>query len=87
METHTAAGKAEFVVRAPLPGRMAVGLIRAYQYVVSPWLPPACRFFPSCSEYAIEAVCRHGLIRGTARGIWRLSRCHPFHSGGVDLVD
>lgn len=73
--------------KAELPARLLVGAIRTYKQVVSPWLGPACRFYPSCSEYAIEAVSRHGLLRGTARGIRRLSRCHPFHSGGVDLVD
>jgi hypothetical protein len=70
--------------------KMAVGryllirAIRAYKLVVSPWLPPACRFIPTCSEYAVEAIERYGLIRGAARVMARLFRCHPFHRGGFD---
>lgn len=67
--------------------RMAVFLIRAYQYLVSPWLAPACRFVPTCSEYAAEAIERHGLASGAKRAAGRLLRCHPFGSSGVDLVD
>lgn len=66
---------------------LVVGLIRGYQISVSPWLPPACRFVPTCSEYAAEAVGRHGVIAGLRRALQRLLRCHPFHAGGVDPVD
>jgi len=62
------------------------GLIRAYQLLVSPWLGPRCRFYPSCSQYALEAVAQHGSLRGSWLAIRRLSRCHPFHSGGYDPV-
>ncbi len=70
------------------PGaRVALGLVAFYKYVVSPWLRPACRFVPVCSEYAGEAVEKYGLWGGTRRALGRLLRCHPFHAGGVDLVD
>ncbi len=60
--------------------------IRVYQIVVSPWLPRACRFTPTCSEYAYEAVEQHGLFRGGVRTFRRLLRCHPLHRGGFDPV-
>jgi len=63
-----------------------VVLIRGYQIIVSPILPPACRFSPTCSQYAIEAITRHGAIRGSIMGLRRLLRCHPFHHGGYDPV-
>jgi len=49
-------------------------------------LGPACRFEPTCSAYAIDAIARHGLVRGSALSVWRLLRCHPFHPGGIDPV-
>jgi putative membrane protein insertion efficiency factor len=64
----------------------AVGLIRAYQLVISPLLPPACRFYPSCSHYAADAVREHGVVRGSWLALSRLARCHPWHPGGVDFV-
>jgi len=64
--------------------RFAAAVIVAYQRVVSPWLPRACRFAPTCSEYARQAVNEHGLLRGTRLAVWRLARCHPFNSGGYD---
>ncbi|MCX7819541.1 MAG: membrane protein insertion efficiency factor YidD [Kiritimatiellae bacterium] len=60
--------------------------IRCYQWCVSPWLGPACRFEPSCSRYAIEAIERHGVLRGVALALRRLLRCHPWHAGGWDPV-
>jgi putative membrane protein insertion efficiency factor len=60
-------------------------LIRAYQTLVSPWLGPACRFHPSCSEYARIAIERDGAWRGGLRALRRLGRCHPFGGGGLDL--
>ena len=64
----------------------AAGAVRIYQLVVSPWLPPSCRFSPTCSEYAKQALIRHGILRGTWMSLRRLSRCHPFCSGGYDPV-
>ena len=66
--------------------RMLTAAIVAYRRYVSPALPARCRFYPSCSAYAQEAVARHGALRGTALAIWRLLRCHPFHPGGYDPV-
>lgn len=67
-------------------GRLVIGLIRAYQYLISPLLGPHCRFYPSCSQYAVEAIRRHGLLRGGYLSLHRLSRCHPWHPGGLDPV-
>jgi len=63
-----------------------VALIRVYQYTLSPFLGPACRFHPSCSEYAYQAIMRHGPLRGLLLAIKRILRCHPFHPGGIDPV-
>jgi putative membrane protein insertion efficiency factor len=60
--------------------------VRAYQLVVSPLLPPACRFLPSCSEYAVEAIERHGAFRGSALTLRRVARCHPWGGSGYDPV-
>lgn len=65
--------------------KLILGLIAAYRLLVGPLLPPACRFYPSCSEYASESVTRHGPLKGSWRAILRLLKCHPFHPGGVDL--
>ena len=64
----------------------AIALIRAYQLVVSPLLAPACRFDPSCSAYAVEAIERHGLVRGTWLAVARIGRCHPWGGFGHDPV-
>ena len=61
-------------------------LIRAYQLVLSPLIGPSCRFYPSCSQYGIEAIDTHGALRGTWLTIKRISRCHPWHEGGFDPV-
>jgi putative membrane protein insertion efficiency factor len=61
-------------------------LIRGYQVGISPLLPASCRYYPSCSAYAIEAFERYGVFRGFYLTISRLSRCHPFHAGGYDPV-
>jgi len=61
-------------------------LIRAYQLVVSPLLGPSCRFAPSCSAYAMEAIAAHGPARGSWLAVQRIARCHPWHPGGVDPV-
>ena len=63
---------------------IGVKAVRIYKLVVSPWLPPACRFFPTCSDYALDAIKQYGVIRGSARALARLLRCHPLHRGGFD---
>jgi uncharacterized protein len=63
-----------------------VAAIRFYQRRISPYTPPSCRFCPSCSEYAAQAVTRYGLVYGGWLAVRRLLRCHPFHPGGVDPV-
>ncbi len=67
-------------------GQIVRGVLRGYQLAISPWLPPACRYTPTCSQYAIEAVERYGAARGLWMAARRLSRCHPFHAGGYDPV-
>jgi putative membrane protein insertion efficiency factor len=71
------------VTPAALP---LIGLVRAYQTLVSPLLPPSCRFYPSCSAYAVAALERHGAVKGSWLAARRVARCHPFHPGGLDPV-
>ena len=61
-------------------------IIKAYQYLISPWLGDNCRYHPNCSEYAQTAIEEHGALKGSWLAIKRLSRCHPFHEGGLDPV-
>jgi putative membrane protein insertion efficiency factor len=63
---------------------LLVGLIRVYQLTLSPLLGPACRFEPSCSQYMVGALRKYGLLRGLARGVGRVLRCHPWNPGGYD---
>lgn len=66
--------------------RLVAAPVIAYRRWLSPALPARCRFYPSCSAYALEALARHGVLRGTGLAVWRLLRCHPFHPGGYDPV-
>lgn len=66
--------------------KVAVLPVRCYQYFLSPVLPPSCRYYPTCSAYAVEAILRHGLLRGGWLTLCRLARCHPWAAGGVDPV-
>ena len=68
------------------PARFLVWLLDLYKRFLSPLLPPACRFSPTCSVYAREAIARHGALRGIGLALSRLVRCHPFHRGGFDPV-
>ena len=68
------------------PRRALMVPIRSYQKFISPALPPSCRFTPSCSQYALEAVAKHGALRGTWLAARRLVRCHPFNPGGYDPI-
>ena len=65
---------------------MSLHLLKGYKRVISPLLPPACRFEPTCSEYMAEAIRIHGFVTGIRLGVRRLLRCHPFHQGGYDPV-
>jgi uncharacterized protein len=67
-----------------LPEVLIIGAVRLYQKLIRPLLGPRCRFYPSCSEYFIGAVRKYGVLSGSARGVWRIMRCHPFHPGGYD---
>lgn len=69
-----------------VPRKLALFFIDIYRYAVSPFLPGSCRFTPTCSSYAREAVERFGLARGTWLAVRRILRCHPFHPGGYDPV-
>lgn len=66
--------------------RAVVAVLEFYQRAVSPALPPACRYLPTCSEYMRQAVIKYGALKGVWMGLKRLSRCHPFHPGGYDPV-
>lgn len=62
------------------------GVVRGYQYLISPWLPSSCRYQPTCSEYALEALSRHGALYGSWLTLRRLLRCHPWGGHGIDPV-
>jgi len=66
---------------------LLLAAIRAYQLMISPWTLPSCRFTPTCSEFALQAITTFGVIRGLVLTTRRLLRCHPFHAGGYDPVD
>jgi hypothetical protein len=66
--------------------RILILLLKGYKFAISPLLPSACRFRPTCSEYMMDAIATHGATRGIWLGLKRLGRCHPFHEGGYDPV-
>jgi uncharacterized protein len=63
-----------------------IAIIRLYRYMLSPLFPASCRFTPTCSEYAIDAITKYGVLRGAMLAVRRILRCNPFHEGGVDPV-
>ena len=65
---------------------LAIALLRLYKRWISPMLPSACRYHPTCSEYMMDAIARYGVVRGVWMGVRRIGRCHPFHEGGFDPV-
>ena len=65
---------------------LAVAAIKLYQRAISPGLPNSCRFYPSCSQYTVQAIEKHGALRGVSMGAWRIMRCNPFSKGGFDPV-
>ncbi|HJP17844.1 MAG TPA: membrane protein insertion efficiency factor YidD [Nitrospinota bacterium] len=66
--------------------KISVFLIKIYQYIISPVLPPSCRFYPTCSEYTLEAINEFGFAKGLLYAIKRIFKCHPFHVGGYDPI-
>ena len=64
--------------------KLAVIIIKGYQKIISPIFPPSCRFYPTCSEYGIQAVTKYGVIKGGVKTVWRIIRCNPFTKGGYD---
>jgi len=66
---------------------LVIGPVRLYQLTLSPYIGWCCRYTPSCSNYMLQAVERYGLLKGTAKGVWRICRCHPFARGGYDPVE
>jgi uncharacterized protein len=78
--------KLKFVEHWQVMRAILISFLKFYKAVISPWLPPSCRFVPTCSEYAREAIERHGALRGSGMAFWRILRCHPFCPGGYDPV-
>ena len=68
-------------------GRLLIGCIRVYQVILSPVFGRRCRFYPTCSAYAVEAIAKKGAVIGTLMACWRILRCNPLHPGGYDPVD
>lgn len=68
------------------PEKICLAVIRGYQRYLSPLKPPTCRFYPSCSQYFYDAVKKYGVLQGSALGMRRIIKCHPFHPGGYDPV-
>ncbi|MFV0555524.1 MAG: membrane protein insertion efficiency factor YidD [Lactovum sp.] len=66
--------------------KILINFVRFYQRFISPILPPSCRYYPTCSSYMIQAIEKYGALKGTLMGVSRISRCHPFVSGGLDEV-
>jgi hypothetical protein len=67
-------------------GRFLIRLIRLYKKYISPGLPPSCRYLPTCSDYAIDAIAKYGAFKGSLMAAWRILRCNPFSKGGYDPV-
>ena len=66
--------------------RVLLVFIRAYQRFISPYTPPSCRFYPSCSHYGYQAIYKYGMLKGSIMAAWRVLRCNPFNEGGYDPV-
>lgn len=83
--TASTVGRGRDVLRN-LPAAVLIGVLRVYQSVISPLTGPTCKYYPSCSQYAIIAIRTHGTLRGTGLALWRILRCNPWSLGGVDDV-
>ncbi|MBN2328326.1 MAG: membrane protein insertion efficiency factor YidD [Candidatus Omnitrophica bacterium] len=77
--------KGALQVIASLPARWIIGMLKAYRRWISPYVAPACRFYPTCSVYAIEVIASFGVVKGGWLALRRILKCHPFHPGGIDL--
>ena len=86
MSAVTTGGSTALYLLRRVPQLVLVAILRVYQSVISPMTGPTCRYYPSCSSYALLAVQRHGALRGTRLAVRRLGRCHPWTAGGVDDV-
>ena len=86
IEQFTLGEKVESPGALNLPLELAIALLRLYKRWISPMLPSACRYHPTCSEYMMDAIARYGVVRGVWMGVRRIGRCHPFHEGGFDPV-
>jgi putative membrane protein insertion efficiency factor len=75
-----------FVFIMLVPRNVCVAILRGYRAVISPLYGDVCRYYPSCSAYALGAIQQHGLVKGVGLGVWRIARCHPWAKGGVDDV-
>jgi hypothetical protein len=64
-----------------------VAIIKGYQKIISPLFPPSCRFYPTCSEYAVQSITKYGVFKGGIKSVWRILRCNPFNKGGIDPVE
>ena len=73
-------------MRSDLLQTVLIGMVKGYKYLISPLLPPSCRFYPTCSAYTIEAIEKYGAVRGFLLGLRRILRCHPWCRGGYDPV-
>ena len=67
--------------------KIFVSLIKIYQKIISPLFPPSCRYYPTCSEYSVQAIKKYGVFKGLIKSIWRILRCNPFSKGGYDPID
>ncbi len=67
--------------------KVLVYFIKFYQKAISPLFPPSCRFYPTCSEYSVQAISKYGVVKGGIKSVWRILRCNPFNKGGYDPVD
>ncbi|MEO5832951.1 MAG: membrane protein insertion efficiency factor YidD [Nakamurella sp.] len=86
MDEESAVGPPVGPASAPRAARVLIAPIRFYQRFISPALPPTCRYYPSCSAYAVGALQQHGALRGLWLAVRRIGRCHPWHAGGYDPV-
>ena len=82
--SHDAPPRSPWRTLVSLPAMCVIGLVKLYQWLLSPIFGGQCRFYPSCSHYFIQAVQKYGVVRGSVRGVMRILRCHPFHRGGYD---